>query len=107
MGDSDFSYRPRILDSIVNRKLRSKGAILIEGPKWCGKTTTAKQVSKSVLSVDDPHSMKENILLSEVSPEALLAGEQPRLLDEWQVAPKLWDDIMTISIITRVKDSLS
>ncbi|MCQ2070914.1 MAG: DUF4143 domain-containing protein [archaeon] len=93
MGNPNLFYRPRILDSTLERKLKSKGAILIEGPKWCGKTTTAKQISKSVLSVDDPRTVKENKLLSEISPETLLTGEQPRLLDEWQVAPKLWDAI--------------
>lgn len=93
MVETVFSYRPRIVDSILSRKIRGKGAVLIEGPKWCGKTTTAEQVSGSVLSVDDPSTIKANITLSEVSPEILLAGEQPRLLDEWQVAPKLWDAV--------------
>lgn len=86
-------YRPRIVDSILERKLRGKGAVLIEGPKWCGKTTTAEQVSKSILSVDDPRTINANRIMSEVDPEKLLAGEQPRLLDEWQVAPKLWDAV--------------
>lgn len=87
------SYKPRIIDSILKRKLRGKGAILIEGPKWCGKTTTAEQFSKSILSVDEPTSINENKVLSEIDPEKLLEGEQPRLLDEWQVAPKLWDAV--------------
>lgn len=66
---------------------------MIEGPKWCGKTTTAEQVSKSVLSTDDPSTIDANRTLSEIDPERLLMGEQPRLLDEWQVAPKLWDAV--------------
>ena len=93
MDEETFSYRPRIVDSSLKRKLRGKGAILIEGPKWCGKTTTAEQVSKSVLSVDDPSTVAANRTLSEIDPERLLKGEQPRLLDEWQVAPGLWDAV--------------
>ena len=93
MDDGRLSYRPRIVDSILKRKLRGKGAIVIEGPKWCGKTTTAEQVSGSVLSVDEPSSVRTNITMSEIDPEQLLKGEQPRLLDEWQVAPKLWDAV--------------
>ena len=93
MEETEFSYRPRIVDSALKRKIRGKGAVLIEGPKWCGKTTTAEQISNSVLSVDDPTTVKANITISEIDPEKLLAGEQPRLLDEWQVAPKLWDAV--------------
>ena len=93
MKETEFSYRPRIVDSALKRKIRGKGAVLIEGPKWCGKTTTAEQISNSVLSVDDPTTVKANITVSEIDPEKLLAGEQPRLLDEWQVAPKLWDAV--------------
>lgn len=93
MGDDGFSYRSRIVDSTLSRKLRGKGAILIEGPKWCGKTTTAEQYSNSILSVDDPVTVDANIAMSEIDPEKLLQGEQPRLLDEWQVAPKLWDAV--------------
>lgn len=93
MDEGAFSYRPRIVDSALKRKLRGKGAVLIEGPRWCGKTTTAEQVSKSVLSTDDPSTIDANRTLSEIDPERLLMGEQPRLLDEWQVAPKLWDAV--------------
>ncbi|WP_400241080.1 ATP-binding protein [Methanomethylophilus alvi] len=93
MDEGTFSYRPRIVDSALKRKLRGKGAVLIEGPRWCGKTTTAEQVSKSILSTDDPSTIDANRTLSEIDPERLLTGEQPRLLDEWQVAPKLWDAV--------------
>ena len=93
MDEESFSYRPRIVDSALKRKLRGKGAVLIEGPKWCGKTTTAEQVSKSTLSVDDPSTFNTNKILSEIDPERLLTGDHPRLLDEWQVAPKLWDAV--------------
>ena len=93
MDEESFSYRPRIVDSALKRKLRGKGAVLIEGPKWCGKTTTAEQVSKSTLAVDDPSTVNTNKSLSEIDPERLLTGDHPRLLDEWQVAPKLWDAV--------------
>lgn len=93
MVEMELSYKPRIVDSILKKKIRGRGAVLIEGPKWCGKTTTAEQISRSILSVDDPVTVKTNIMMSEVDPERLLTGDQPRLLDEWQVAPKLWDAV--------------
>ncbi len=86
-------YRKRIADDILKRKLAGKGAVLIEGPKWCGKTTTAEQIAKSVLYMDEPEKKEQNIALSEISPKRLLRGATPRLIDEWQLAPKLWDAI--------------
>lgn len=86
-------YRPRIADSLLARKLKGKGAVLIEGPKWCGKTTTAEQLAGSVLYVSEPGKIAQNIELSRLNPSLLLMGEKPRLLDEWQVAPLLWDAI--------------
>ncbi len=86
-------YRKRIADEILLRKLEGKGAVLIEGPKWCGKTTTAEQVANSVLYMDDPEKKTQNITMSELSPKRLLTGAVPRLIDEWQLAPKLWDAI--------------
>ena len=86
-------YRKRIADDILKRKLEGKGAVLIEGPKWCGKTTTAEQFAASVLYMDDPEKKEQNIAMSELSPKRLLNGDTPRLLDEWQLAPKLWDAI--------------
>lgn len=86
-------YRERVVDEILKEKLEQKGAIVIEGPKWCGKTTTALQVSKSVLRMDKPCERAANIRLSEIAPERILEGETPRLIDEWQVAPKIWDAI--------------
>jgi uncharacterized protein len=88
-----MDYRPRIADQMLARKLASKGAVLIEGPKWCGKTTTAVQQAKSVLYMDDPSSLSSNIQMAEISPALLLDGDAPRLIDEWQLAPKLWDAI--------------
>ena len=86
-------YRKRIADDILKRKLEGKGAVLIEGPKWCGKTTTAEQFAASVLYMDDPEKKEQNIAMSELSPKRLLNGDTPRLIDEWQLAPKLWDAI--------------
>ena len=77
----------------LKKKLQSKGAVVIEGPKWCGKTTTAEQMAASVLYMDDPEWKSQNISMSEVNPKRLLNGETPRLIDEWQLAPKLWDAI--------------
>ncbi|MFR2878611.1 MAG: ATP-binding protein [Anaerovoracaceae bacterium] len=86
-------YRKRIADDILARKLEGKGAVLIEGPKWCGKTTTAEQIAASILYMDDPEKKEQNISMSELNPKRLLKGETPRLIDEWQLAPKLWDAI--------------
>ena len=84
-------YRPRIVDEILKDKLEAKGAVIVEGPKWCGKTTTAMQVAGSVLRMDEPSKREANIQMSEIAPGRLLQGETPRLIDEWQIAPKLWD----------------
>lgn len=86
-------YRKRIADDILRRKLEGKGAVLIEGPKWCGKTTTAEQIAGSVLYMDDPEKKEQNITMAELNPKRLLKGAVPRLIDEWQLAPKLWDAI--------------
>lgn len=86
-------YRKRIADEILARKLEGKGAVLIEGPKWCGKTTTAEQISASILYMDEPEKKEQNITMSELNPKRLLKGAAPRLIDEWQIAPKLWDAI--------------
>lgn len=88
-----MNYRKRIADSILARKLEGKGAVLIEGPKWCGKTTTAEQIASSILYMDDPENKSQNIALSELNPKRLLTGDTPRLIDEWQLAPKLLDAI--------------
>lgn len=87
------NYRKRIADDILKRKLEGKGAVLIEGPKWCGKTTTAEQIAASILYMDDPEKKEQNITMSELNPKRLLKGATPRLIDEWQLAPKLWDAI--------------
>lgn len=86
-------YRPRIADSMLQRSLQSRGAVLIQGPKWCGKTTTAIEHCNSVLRLDEPASRNQNLALAEIDPGALLVGDTPRLLDEWQLAPTLWDAV--------------
>ena len=91
--DGMKKYRKRIADEILARKLEGKGAVLIEGPKWCGKTTTAEQIASSILYMDEPEKKEQNIAMSELNPKRLLKGETPRLIDEWQIAPKLWDAI--------------
>lgn len=84
-------YKARIADKILSRRLKSVGAVLIQGPKWCGKTTTAEQQAQSVVYMDDPELIAQNIELAKLSPKNLLAGATPRLIDEWQLAPQLWD----------------
>lgn len=76
---------------MLQEQLEASGVVLIQGPKWCGKTTTAEQQAKSVLYMDAPRTRKANYLLAETDPEILFQGETPRLIDEWQLAPKLWD----------------
>lgn len=91
--DDLYTYRPRIADRILERKLKGKGAVLIEGAKRCGKTTTAEQQAKSVLYMSEPGRMEQNVQLATLNPKLLLVGENPRLIDEWQIAPQLWDSI--------------
>ena len=88
-----MEYKKRIADELLLKKLKGKGAVLIQGPKWCGKTTTAEQISGSILYMANPEDKEQNITLSELNPSLLLKGETPRLIDEWQIAPKLWDAV--------------
>lgn len=88
-----YRYRPRIADKILERKLKGKGAVLIEGAKWCGKTTTAEQQAKSVLYMSESGRVEQNLQLATLNPKLLLKGENPRLIDEWQIAPQLWGSI--------------
>lgn len=83
------AYKKRLVDDMLQARLRRKGAVLIEGTKWCGKTTTAEQHAASMLYMADP----EVARIAEVSIKHLLKGERPRLLDEWQVAPTIWDAV--------------
>ena len=87
------SYKKRIADELLERRLQGKGAILIEGPKWCGKTTTAKQHAGSLLDLGDSSVLANAQMMLQVNPAALLSGGVPRLVDEWQTMPQLWDMI--------------
>lgn len=88
-----MGYRPRIYDEILAGKLRSASAVLVQGPKWCGKTTTAEQLAQSVLYMSDPDNLSKNLLLASTSVKSLLEGDVPRLIDEWQIAPQIWDAV--------------
>ena len=87
------TYKKRIADGLLQRKLAGKGAVLIEGAKWCGKTTTAEQIAGSVKYMTETGMVEQNIQLATLNPKLLLKGEFPRLIDEWQVASQLWDSI--------------
>ncbi|MFR9301864.1 MAG: ATP-binding protein [Fenollaria massiliensis] len=87
------NYLPRITDKLLDERLKAKGAILIEGPKWCGKTTSAKEFAKSFIAMDEPDKTKQYKQMAELNPSALLEGETSRLVDEWQLAPNLWNAV--------------
>ena len=87
------TYKNRICDKLLALELQGAGAVVIEGAKWCGKTTTAEQAAKSAIYIDEPGKLEMNVLLSTTKPDRLLDGETPRLIDEWQLAPGLWDVI--------------
>lgn len=87
------NYRPRIADEMLRKMLRRIGAVLVQGPKWCGKTTTSEQIAKSVLYMADPSMQKAYLQTAELNTSLLLVGETPRLIDEWQLAPKIWDAV--------------
>ena len=86
-------YRPRIADNQLKDMLRRIGAVLVQGPKWCGKTTTAEQQAASIVYLDDPSKQKMYRQTAELNIGALLHGETPRLMDEWQLFPQLWDAV--------------
>lgn len=86
-------YKKRIADEILRKRLGAIGAVLIEGPKWCGKTTTAMQQANSILFMQDSSNAAMINQMADIGPKLLLEGDTPRLLDEWQVAPELWDAV--------------
>lgn len=88
-----MEYRKRLADEVLKDKLEASGAVLVEGAKWCGKTTTSKQIAKSALYMQEPAQKKQNLLMADTNPSLLLQGNTPRLIDEWQLAPKLWDAV--------------
>lgn len=91
-----MNYLHRIADNLLEERLEAFGAVLIEGPKWCGKTTTAEQVSKSVIKLQDTDMREEYLATAASKPSLLLLGDTPRLIDEWQDAPVLWDAVRTM-----------
>ena len=90
-----MNYLKRIVDEDLQLRLDSVGATIIVGPKWCGKTTTAEQKAKSVLRLNDPDMREAYLATAKTKPSNLLKGENPRLIDEWQEAPELWDAVRT------------
>lgn len=88
-----MNYRPRIADKLLENKLKGMGAVLVEGAKWCGKTTTGEQHAASMLYMDNPKDRTSNIQMVKINPDFLLKGATPRLIDEWQIAPELWDAV--------------
>ncbi len=90
---SNKIYKARIADKLLAEKLDAMGAVLIEGAKWCGKTTTAEHAAKSVIYLADTDSFRQNMEMIDLYPRVLLTGETPMLIDEWQEAPKLWDAV--------------
>ncbi len=88
-----MEYLPRIADKILKDRLNAFGAVLIEGPKWCGKTTTATQQANSIIRLQDPDMREAYMATAQTRPSNLLKGETPKLIDEWQDAPVLWDAV--------------
>ena len=86
-------YKNRVADRLLAEKLEAFGAVLIEGPKYCGKTTLATQQARSILSMADTVTLGQNLALARTNISRLLAGETPRLIDEWQIAPQFWDAV--------------
>lgn len=87
------NYLPRISDRMLKELLEASGAVVIEGAKWCGKTSSAREMSASCLYMQDPDSRAAYMQMAEVKPSLLLQGDTPRLIDEWQDAPVLWDSV--------------
>lgn len=91
-----MKYLTRIADQELATRLNYMGAVLIEGPKWCGKTTTAAQQAKSIIQLQDPDKRQSYLATAQIKPSNLLIGDTPRLIDEWQDAPVLWDAVRTM-----------
>lgn len=90
---TDERYLPRIADKVLEQRLKAFGAVQIIGPKWCGKTTTAERQSRSFIKLQDPDRRSGYLAAAGTKPSILLKGETPRLIDEWQVAPVIWDAV--------------
>ncbi len=88
-------YLPRIADNILKNKLEYMSAVIIEGPKYCGKSTTAKQIARSVIELQNPDNKIQYDNINDTKPSLFLQGDKPRLFDEWQMYPVIWDSIRT------------
>ena len=88
-----MEYLDRIADRLLEQRLEAFGAVQIKGPKWCGKTTTAEMHAQSVIKMQDPDRREGYLATAQTKPSLLLKGAKPRLIDEWQVAPVLWDSV--------------
>ena len=93
MINDNIEYLPRISDRLLDRKLHTSGAVLITGCKWCGKTMSAEQFANSVIYMQDPDKSSSYLAMADTKPSLLLNGASPRLIDEWQMAPVLWDAV--------------
>lgn len=91
--DLGNDYIQRIVDKIIEKKLKTSGAVVIQGPKWCGKSTTAAHNSSSNIKMDSPDMEEQYKQMAEIQPSLLLQGDTPRLIDEWQLAPNLWNTV--------------
>lgn len=100
-----MDYLKRVCDKVLAEKLDTFGAVHITGPKWCGKTTTAKQFAKSYIELQDPDKRDTYLQTAKIQPSNLLIGANPRLIDEWQIAPNLWDAVR-VSVDKRDKEGL-
>ena len=92
-NDTDMRYFKRISDELLHQRLQAMGAVLIEGPKWCGKTTTAAQQAQSIIRLQDPDERANYDIIAQNRPSLFLQGETPRLIDEWQDYPVVWDAV--------------
>ncbi len=93
-NDTNNTYLPRVADTLLTETLSRIGAVLVRGTKWCGKTMTSSQQANSTLYMQDPETAENYLALAEIRPSRLLQGSVPRLIDEWQVAPMLWDAVI-------------
>lgn len=98
-----WKYIPRIADQTLDWMLRTSGAVQITGPKWCGKTETGRQRAASTVLLQNPDTSQSLLALADVKPSAILEGPKPRLIDEWQMAPQLWDAVRFDVDMTREK----
>ena len=105
MGIADRKhYKPRVIDSMVERYLKNFGAVCVEGPKWCGKTWTSSYHCASEFLVGDPNGNFQNRMLAGLSPSVILEGETPRLIDEWQEVPQIWDAVRYTKVRSTVRE---